>query len=156
MKPILIGGLAALLTCVSVASLAAGISAEDQIKYRKANFNVAAWNMGKIKEQVIDKSVAYDQAQVQAAANAIAAVSHSGLGSLFGPGTDKAVGDQKTRAKPELFQNIPEVARLSQNFAKAADGLVAQAATGDQAAIRTAFGEVGDTCKACHTKFRAK
>ncbi len=43
------------------------------------------------------------------AANAIAAIANSGMGALYGPGTDKDVGNQKTRVKPEFFQQQDEV-----------------------------------------------
>lgn len=156
MKKIMIGALAAVLVGASLASVAAGMSPEDQIKNRKAAYRFAAWNMGKIKDQVVDKSVAYDKAQVQAAANAIAAVANSGMGALYGPGTDKAVGGETTKVKPELFKDTPEVIRLSQNFGSAANQLAEAAAGGDEAAIGTAFAAVGDACKSCHDKFRAK
>jgi cytochrome c556 len=138
------------------ASAFAQVTAEDMIKYRKAGYSFMAWNMGKIKAQVIDGSVPFDQAQVAASANAIAAIANSGMGSLYGPGTDKSVGDQKTRVKPELFQNMPDVGQLAGNFVAAANGLQTAAAEGQQDAIKAAFGKVGETCKACHDKYREK
>jgi len=134
-------------------SASAQVKPEDQIKYRQAAYSFASWNMGKIKTN-LDGS--YNADQVKAAANAIAAVANSGLGALFGPGTDKAVGAQKTSVKPELFQNGTEVAKLSGNFAKAANELAAAAATGDAVAVKAAFGETGKTCKACHDQFKAR
>ena len=135
------------------ASASAQVKPEDQIKYRQAAYSFTSWNMGKIKAN-FDGS--YNANQVKAAANAIAAVANSGLGALFGPGTDKAIGARKTAAKPELFQNGAEVAKLSGDFAKAANDLAAAAATGDVAAVKAAFGETGKTCKACHDQFKAR
>lgn len=150
--------LSGLLAAVVLASAAPGVHAqvspEDQIKFRKAGYSYMSWNMGRIKAQVIDGTVQYDQQQVASAANVIAAIANSGMGALFGPGTEKNVGDQVTRVDPSLFENFPDVAQLSSNFVSAADNLAAQAATGDQAAIRTAFGQVGQACKACHDKYR--
>src|SRR5690606_22376442 len=97
---------------VALVAQAQSPSAEDQIKFRKAGYSFMSWNMGKIKAQVVDGSVAYDPAQVEAAARAIAGIANSGMGALFGPGTDEDVGDQRTRARPELFQNFPDVATL--------------------------------------------
>ena len=91
----------------------AQVKPEDQIKFRKAGYSFMSWNMGKIKAN-LDGS--YDASQVTAAANAIAAIANSGMGALYGPGTDKSIGDQKTRVKPELFQNMPEVGKLATNF----------------------------------------
>ncbi|PKM29870.1 MAG: cytochrome C [Gammaproteobacteria bacterium HGW-Gammaproteobacteria-11] len=135
-------------------SVVAQVTPEDQIKFRKAGYSFMSWNMGKIKAQVIDGSVEYNQDQVAAAANTIAAIANSGMGALYGPGTDQNVGDQVTRVDPALFDNFPDVIELSGNFVRAADNLAEQAATGDQASIRSAFGELGQSCKACHDKYR--
>ena len=109
--------------------------------------------MGKIKSSLEGD---FDAKQVAAAANVIAATANSGMGALFGPGTDKDIGEVHTRVKPEFFQNMPEVGKLAGNFVAAADNLAKVAATGDAAAVKTAFGDVGKSCKACHDKFRAK
>ena len=109
--------------------------------------------MGKIKSSLEGD---FDAKQVAAAANVIAATANSGMGALFGPGTDKDIGEVHTRVKPEFFQYMPEVGKLAGNFVAAADNLAKVAATGDAAAVKTAFGDVGKSCKACHDKFRAK
>lgn len=141
---------------VSLAGAAsAQVKPEDQIKFRKAGYSFMSWNMGKIKAQVVDGTVPYNAEQVAAAAGAIAAIANSGMGQLYGPGTDRNVGDQKTRVKPELFQNMPEVGRLATSFNSAANELAKVAADGDQATIKAAFGKLGESCKACHDKFRA-
>lgn len=137
------------LSLVSVAS--AQVKPEDQIKFRKAGYSFMSWNMGKIKTNL---EGTYDAAQVSAAANAIASIAGSGMGALYGAGTDKSIGEQKTRVKPELFQNMPEVGKLAGDFNAATANLAKVAATGDAAAVKVAFGDVGKTCKACHDKFR--
>lgn len=135
-------------------SASAQVAPEDQIKFRKAGFSFMAWNMGRIKAQVIDGSVEYNPQQVTAAANTIAAIANSGIGALFGPGTEQQVGHETTRVNPELFDNIPDVVELSGSFVTAADHLASVSAEGDQARIRSAFGELGQACKACHDKYR--
>ena len=95
-------------TLLGSALLAASLSAaamdpEKQIETRQAGFSYMAWNMGKIKAQVIDGSVEYNQQQVEAAANTIAAIANSGIGALFGPGTEKDIGDVRTSADPSLL-----------------------------------------------------
>ena len=139
-------------------SVAAGASAqmkpEDQIKARKAGYAFMSWNMGKIKAQVIDNPASFNKDQVAAAANLIAATANSGMGALYGPGTDKDAGNQKTRVKPEFFKEPDEVRKLAMAFSKEANELQKVAATGDAAAIKAQFGKTGETCKACHDKFR--
>ena len=143
------------LLMAGAASLAvAQVSPEDQIKFRKAGYSYMSWNMGKLKAQVIDGSVAYDQKQVEAAANAIAAIANSGMGALYGPGTEKSVGNQKTRVKPEFFTQKDEVAKVAIAYNQAANELAKVAAGGDKAAIAKAFGDVGKSCKGCHDQFR--
>jgi cytochrome c556 len=147
-----------LLFAVIALGLAAGASAqmkpEDQIKARKSGYAFMAWNMGKIKGLVVDNPSSFNKDQVAAAANVIAATANSGMGALFGPGTDKDVGSQKTRVKAEFFQQTDEVKKLAVAFIKEANDLQKVAATGDAAAIKVQFGKTGESCKACHDKFR--
>ncbi len=114
-----------------------------------------AWNMGKIKAQVIDGKEPYDQAKVAAAANAIAAIANSGMGALYSPDTTTAQLGKQTRLKPEFFDNLEEAGRIGGEFVKNANQLASVAAGNDQAAIKKAFGDVGGSCKSCHDKFRA-
>ncbi|MFU2489940.1 c-type cytochrome [Thauera sp. WH-1] len=146
-KSILFGALA-----LSIATTAAAqVKPEDQIKFRQAGYSFMSWNMGKIKANVEGE---FNAQQVEAAANAIAAIAASGMGALYGPGTDKDIGDVKTRVKPEFFQNMEDVGKLATDFNAAAANLAKVAATGDKAAVQQAFGETGATCKACHDKYR--
>ena len=94
MKKLMIGSLAALFLTASL-NASAQVDPEDQIIFRKAGYSFMSWNMGKIKAMAIDESVAWDPAQVQAAANVIAATANSGMGALFGPGTEKALATLK-------------------------------------------------------------
>ncbi|MFC0708952.1 c-type cytochrome [Azorhizophilus paspali] len=151
----MIGGFGAALLLATL-SAEAQLKPEEQIEYRQAGYSFMAWNMGKIKAQVVDGSVPYNKAQVVAAANAIAAIANSGMGSLYGPGTATDQMGDKTRLKPEFFKNLDEANKLARNFTGAVDKLTSEAASGDQARIKTALGEVGKTCKACHDQFRTK
>jgi len=151
MKKIIIAALFGVTALSLTASASAQVKPEDQIRFRKAAYSFAAWNMGKIKANL---EGAYDAAQVKAAANAIAAVAGSGLGALFAPGTEKSIGEQKTNTKPELFQKGTEVAKLAGDFAAAAGELVKATDSGDVAAVKAAHGKVGATCKACHDQFK--
>jgi cytochrome c556 len=96
----------------------------------------------------------YNKDSVAAAANAIAAVANSGLGALYGEGTDKGVGWKQTRLKPEFFQKKEEVTIAANAFNVAANELAKVAATGDVNAIKTQFGKVGESCKGCHDLIR--
>jgi hypothetical protein len=86
---------------------------ETMIKMRKAGYDFSMWNMGKIRAMVDDNPASFNKDQVVAAANVIAAIANSGMGALYGPGTDKDVGAQKTNVKPEFFREQEDVEKLT-------------------------------------------
>ena len=124
---------------------------EEMIKFRKSGYSFMSWNMGKIKANLDGN---FNKEQVIAAANVVAATANSGMGALFGPGTEKDAGNEKTRVKPEFFQQPEKVRELAMAFNKEANELAKVAAGGDPAAIKALFGKTGGTCKACHDAFR--
>jgi len=143
-----------LLTATTTAALAGPI--EEQIRFRQSAYSFAAWNVGKIKSQVVDHPETFNKDAVAAAANAIAAVANSGLGALYGEGTDQGIGWKQTRLKPEFFQKKAEVTAAANTFNEAANELAKVAATGDINAIKVQFGKVGESCKGCHDLTRIK
>ncbi len=153
MKALLMGAMAAALLASTAAQ--AQMKPEEMVETRQAGYQFMSWNMGKIKAQVVDGKEPYDQAKVAAAANAIAAIANSGMGSLYSPDTTTEQLGKATRLKPEFFQNLDEAGQIGRNFTAAANQLAKVAAEGDQAAIKKAFGDVGGSCKSCHDKFRA-
>ena len=86
-----------------------------------------------LSEARLEASV--DDGKVAAAANVVAATANSGMGALFAPGTEKDVGDQKTRVKPEFFDpaNKSKLNEVALAFNKEANELAKVAATGDVA-----------------------
>jgi len=147
------GAVAAVL--LASTAVQAQMKPEEMVETRQAGYQFMSWNMGKIKAQVVDGKEPYDQAKVAAAANAIAAIANSGMGSLYSPDTTTEQLGKATRLKPEFIQNLDEAGQIGRNFTAAANQLAKVAAEGDQAAIKKAFGDVGGSCKSCHDKFRA-
>jgi cytochrome c556 len=146
--------LAALTLSLAIAGNAAAeqLSPEEQILTRQAGYSFMSWNMGKIKANLEGD---FSQQQVAAAANAIAGIANSGMGALYGPGTDKDIGDVKTRVKPELFTEQEEVGKVARNFIQAANNMAEVASMAEsQDDVKAAFGELGESCKGCHDKFR--
>ena len=129
------------------------IKPETMIKYRQSGYSFMSWNMGKIKANLEGN---FNKDQVIAAANVVAATANSGIGMLFAPGTEKDIGDLKTRVKPELFQpqHLDKLKEVAGNFNREANELARVAATGDVAAIKAQFGKTGGTCKGCHDEFK--
>ena len=142
---------AVLLVSLAGAASAQALKPEEMIKFRKSGYSFMSWNMGKIKANLEGD---FNKDQVAAAANLVAATANSGMGALFGPGTDKEVAGEKTRVKPEFFEQPDKVKELAMNFAKEANALAKVAASGDAAAVQAQFGKTGGTCQACHDEFR--
>lgn len=152
MNKLLTGSLAALVMATSLS--AAALEVEDQVYFRKASYGFMAWNSGKIKA-MLDGEEAWDIKKVQAAANAIASVANSGMGALYGAGSDNSQF-KDTRLKPEFFQNADKAREAGMMLNTAANELAKVAQTDDKEAITKAYGQVGQSCKNCHDQFRAK
>ena len=143
----------ALAGIASVSLAQQSLKPEEMIKIRKSGYSFMSWNMGKIKANLDGN---FNKEQVIAAANVVAATANSGMGALYAPGTEKDVGDQKTRVKPEFFDpaHKNKLNEVAMAFNKEANELAKVAATGDVAAIKAQFGKTGGTCKGCHDVFR--
>jgi cytochrome c556 len=146
----------AVLIATSSSAAIAGQAEDQQVKFRQSAYSFTAWNCSKIKNQVVDHPETYNKEQIVSAANAIAAVANSGLGSLYGAGTDQATGWKKSRLKPEFFDKQDEAKKVAVAFVKESNELAKVAASGDVGAIKTQFGELAKTCKSCHDGFRVK
>jgi cytochrome c556 len=72
----------------------------------------------------------------------------------FPAGSGQEAG--KTAALPVIWSKPDEFKAAMKLFSDAAPKLNAAANSGDVGAIKTAFGDVGKTCKNCHDNFRAK
>jgi cytochrome c556 len=149
--------LALVALALSGSVLAQQVKPEDQMLTRQGGYKFMAWNMGKIKAQVDGPADKFDKARVLNAALAIKGIANSGMGELFGPGTDKPVGSVKTRAKPEVFdpRMAEERGRIARNYIEQVNKLAEVAAAGDPKAIAAQFGATAKACDACHDKFRA-
>ena len=75
---------------------------EQLVKWRQSAYQVIAWNTGRVKANVEGK---YNKDEVVKAANVIASLANSGLGSLFAAGTESGKGWHDTAARPELFKD---------------------------------------------------
>ncbi len=150
-------------TNMVVASLAIGLSSaalaqsigkpEDQIRWRQSAYHTMAWSMGRIKANV---EGTYNKDQVIEAANLIQAIANSKMGALYQPNTNTGKGWKETRVKPEFFkpESKEELGKVAGGFGKEANEMAKVAATGDAAAVKAQFGKLGESCKACHDKFR--
>jgi cytochrome c556 len=129
------------------------IKPENQIKWRQSAYQVVRWNAVRIQANVEGQ---YNKDEVIKAANTIAAIANSGLGSLFAAGTEQGKGWHDTLAKPELWKDGKKAGEAAGNFNKEANELAKVAAGGDAAAVKEQFGKLSKTCKSCHDDFKNK
>lgn len=74
-------------------------------------------------------------------------------GQWFPKGSGPEAG--KTRALPEVWTRPADFAAAQKMFADRAPALLAAAKAKDISAVRTAFRDVGASCKNCHDTFRS-
>ena len=144
-----------ILACAAAGALAASLPAaaqfqkpEDAIKYRKAAFTVMATHFGRVGAMANGK-IPFDAKAV--AENAEIATMMSKLPYAgFVEGSDKG----ETKAKPEVWSDSEKFKAAAAKMQDEMVKLNVAAKTGNQDAIKAAFGPVGQACKSCHDNFR--
>ncbi len=124
---------------------------EQAIKYRKSVMFLIAQHFGRMGAMVKEKTP-YNKEAFTGNATVVETLSRLSWEAVMVPGTDK--GD--TTLKSSAFEQQAKFNEVAQTFEKQATKLVSIAKSGDFNAIKTQFGEVGKSCKACHTQFRTK
>jgi cytochrome c556 len=124
---------------------------EDLLKQRKAVMTLQGKYFGPIGAMVQGK-IPYD---------AVIVARNSGylevLTKMPWDGFQASTADLKdTDAKPEIYKDTEKFRSDSQRLETEAGKLAAAARSGDQNAVKAAFGEVGKACKSCHDDFRVK
>jgi cytochrome c556 len=65
-----------------------------------------------------------------------------------------AVGVGKSKSKPEIWTDPRDFNQQMKAFLAATEAAQRAAAKGDRAALGAQLGPLGDSCKACHTKYQ--
>lgn len=119
---------------------------EDAVKYRQSVMTLQGRHLGLIGANLRGP---YNAADVVANAAILETVTKLAW-VAYVPGSDLPNSKSKPEAwtQPEKFKEVSD--KLMAGVAK----LSAAAKAGDQATVRTAFGEIGQTCKTCHDTFR--
>lgn len=137
------------------AAVPAGPSpAKQAVAVRKAAFVLIANNFKPVGD-VLQGKAAFDAAEIQKRATRVAFLSEL-LTDAFPEASNIAEPD--TKAKPEIWTNRAEFDKKLKDFQDHAATLAQVAATEktDSAAFKAAAGTVGQDCKGCHEKFKAK
>ena len=121
------------------------VANEDQVEYRQEVMSAIGGTMGaigKILKQEVDQP--NDLAPLAAALSELAVSAQN----VFPEGSEGG------EALPEIWEETEDFEQRLTAFRDAASAFREIARSGDMAQIAPAAGEVGQTCRACHRRFR--
>jgi cytochrome c556 len=124
--------------------------AEKTLKYRKAVYQVIAWNFGPMGAMAQGK-IPYDAKEFEMRAQRVAALTPM-LSESYSPDTQSVSG---SKAKAELWSNRADFDAKMKDLVDRSATLAAVAKTGDAEKSKAAFMDTAQACKACHDKYRA-
>jgi len=145
--------IAPLALSIAFASFAAPAMAqfqkpEDAVKYRKAVMTIMGNHAGRLGAMANGR-VAFDAKAAADSAALLETLSRLPW-EAFVAGTDKG----ETRAKPEIWTEQAKFKEGADKLQAETAKLSAAAKTGNLDSVKTAFGSVGQTCKACHDAYQ--
>jgi len=123
---------------------------EDAVKYRQAAFTLLGAHTGRVGA-VVKGEKPYDKASVEADVAVMEMVSKLPW-TAFPQGSEAA----NSKAKPEIWKEEDKFKAAADKMQAEVGKLSAASKSGDLNAIKTAFGAVGQSCKACHDNYRNK
>jgi cytochrome c556 len=158
----LVAALAVVALAVIVVPLVApaqGAKPDEAIRARQSIMRVMALNFGPLGKMA-SGDAPFNKDVFQANAARLESIWAMNAGQYFVPGTDKPVPDSKiasfTAAKSEIWSQQDKFKEKAQRAGEQISKLAQAAKSGDEGAMKSAAGEVGKSCKACHDDFRAK
>lgn len=78
------------------------------------------------------------------------------LANMAWDGFVPATQNEKSRTLPETYTDAAKFKKAQDDFKAATVKLVAATKSGPEQTVRAAWGEVNNTCNACHDAFRAR
>ncbi|AUZ03997.1 MULTISPECIES: c-type cytochrome [Vitreoscilla] len=126
------------------------LSAEDQVKERVKNMKVLA-QANKTLKEVAAGDAAFDAAKVQAAAATLNQAANQGWEHY-----SITTIDTKSNALPVVWEKNDAFKQEIQKLQDASKALNEAAAQGTLDAVKAPIGQVGESCKSCHTAFKAR
>ncbi len=149
LKLLALGAALAIVAAGSTGALA--VDKDQVIKDRQALMKEQGADMGAVKGFLDGKN---DQAKAVSAATDLTETMKK-IPDVFPPDTGGPSPDGKYTTKPEIWTDAKGFEAAVSTAAEKANALLAAAKGGDQAAIQTAFGDLGKNgCGGCHEKFR--
>lgn len=152
----------ALVTCLAAcsepgpesedAAAGSGVASPSPIAARQAEFKrIGAANKA-IGDQLKEAAPSAEIVRTNAALLASLAPQ---VQTWFPVGSGPVAGEE-TAALPAIWERSEEFNLRAADFVRAANALEAVASAGDPTQIRAASESLGETCKSCHSVFRAK
>lgn len=124
---------------------------EPMQSLRQSYFALVGMTFSPMGDMVKGK-MPWNSEQFASWAEDLAGVSGYGVERGFAPGTEMG----KTRAKPEIWDDMDDFKEKLAAFRTEATKLAEVAASGDEDAMKAQFGATGKTCKSCHDEYKSK
>ena len=144
--------LAMTAVALATAAFAQSPKPEDQIKLRKAAYDMMGYSFGGIGAMAQGKRP-YNKEEAVRLADLLVQVSM--VPRLFF-GEDTNLGEPATRAKPEIWKHRADFDAKMDKMVTEVAKLPAIARSGDEGALKQQAKIVGDACGSCHDDFRVK
>ncbi|MEJ2099405.1 MAG: cytochrome c [Desulfobacterales bacterium] len=138
-----------LLVSVSATANSQFSKPEFAIKYRQSVMFLMSQHFGRMAAMLNEKSSDNKEA-FEDNALLVQTLSRLPWQAFRVPGTDKG----HTSLKSSAFQQQDKFNEFARTLENQITDLVSKAKSGDFNAIKTQFGEVAKSCKACHSQFR--
>ncbi len=138
---------ALLLGCYALPETTHADDVKGTIKYRQHYMSAIGGHTGALRRLKEGQFTAEGHALMHA--EALAELTKH-IVALFPEGTE--IG--KTDAKPEIWQDWEDFKAKAKESQAAAQALLKAVEAGDKSNIDGRFGDLGQTCKACHRPFR--
>jgi cytochrome c556 len=150
---------AAAVVAIPLVAPAQGAKPDEAIRARQSIMRVMGLNFGPLGKMA-SGDAPFDKNAFQTNAERLASIWAMNPAQYFVPGTDKPVSGSKiasfTAAKSEIWSQQDKFKAAAQRAGEQISKLAEAAKSGDEGAMKSAAGEVGKSCKACHDDFRAK
>lgn len=141
---------AAALAATMTAAEAQTPKPEDQLKLRKAAYNLMNYTFGSLDAMASGKRP-FNKDEAVRNAELLAQLSTMPKG-FFGEGSDKG----ETRAKPEVWTNRADFDAKMDKMVQETGKLAQAARSADAGALKKAVQDVDSACSACHDDYRVK
>ena len=154
MKRFTVATLAATTALFALSASAQFKKPEDAVHFRQSVMTVMGYNMARIFTMTSGKAP-FDAAAAATSGEIVALLSKQPY-EAFVEGTSASDMPGKTRAKPEIWMEPDKFKSAASKMQEAVAQLNQATKGGNLDQIKTAFGNAGKACKACHDDYQAK